>query len=289
VVTSGNGITAGTGDVNAGDAVVFTLTFDEAVTVAGGVPTLVLNDGGVAILTAGSGSNVLTFQYTVAAGQNTADLAITAVDPHGATLRDTSGNDADLSGAIVNPQGTLHVDTIAPHVGAITASPGSGVGLPGTEITFTVAFDEAVKVIGGVPTLSLNDGGTAVYDAAATALLGDSSRLVFDYLVAANDPPTSPLKITGLNLHGAHVDDLAGNQADLGHVTATFDGLAVNRTTVPEFTINGFTRPELHLDPAGNIILDAPAAAAAASYGLKFLYFGMPESTPFPPVFDLHI
>ena len=289
VVTSGTGITAGAGDLNAGDVVVITLTFDEAVTVAGGIPTLVLNDGGVATLTAGSGSNVLTFQYIVAAGQNTADLAITAVDPHGATLRDTAGNDADLSGVISNPPGTLHVDTIAPHVGPITASPASGTGLPGTEISFTVSFDEAVQVIGGVPTLSLNNGRTAVYDAAATALLGDSSRLVFDYLVAANDVPTSPLQITGLDLHGAHVDDLAGNQADLSHVTATFDGLAVNQTTVPEFTINGFTRPELHLDATGHIILDASAAAAAAAYGTKFLYLGMPESTPYPPVFDLHI
>ena len=51
VVTSGAGITAGTGDINAGDVVVFTLTFDEAVIVAGGVPRLVLNDGGIAILT----------------------------------------------------------------------------------------------------------------------------------------------------------------------------------------------------------------------------------------------
>ncbi|MES2193997.1 MAG: calcium-binding protein [Pseudomonadota bacterium] len=289
VVTSGTGITAGTGDVNAGDVVVFTLTFDEAVTVTGGIPRLVLNDGGFATLMAGSGSNVLTFQYTVAAGQNTADLAITAVNPQGATLRDTSGNDADLSGAVGNPPGTLHVDTIAPHVGPITASPGSGVGLPGTEITFTVSFDEAVKVIGGVPTLSLNDGGTAVYDAAATARLGDPSRLVFSYQVSANDRPTSPLKITGLDLHGAHVDDLAGNQADLSHVTATFDGLAVNRTTLPAVTVNGFTRPELHLDATGHIILDGPALAAAEAYGTKFLYLGVPESTPFPPVFDLHV
>jgi hypothetical protein len=119
-------------------------------------------------------------------------------------------------------------------------------------------------------------------------LLGDASRLVFDYLVSATDIPTSPLAITGLNLRGAHVDDLAGNHADLSHVTATFDGLAVNQTTVPAFTVNGFTRPELHLDAGGHIILDA-AAAAAAEFGAKFLYLGMPESTPFPPIPDFHL
>jgi hypothetical protein len=29
--------------------------------------------------------------------------------------------------------------------------------------------------------------------------------------------------------------------------------------------------------------------ARVAAYGTKFLYFGMPESTPIPPVFDLQI
>ncbi len=30
--------------------------------------------------------------------------------------------------------------------------------------------------------------------------------------------------------------------------------------TIPAYTINGFTRPELHTDTAGNIILDPVAA-----------------------------
>jgi LDH2 family malate/lactate/ureidoglycolate dehydrogenase len=33
----------------------------------------------------------------------------------------------------------------------------------------------------------------------------------------------------------------------------------------------------------------APHYARVAAYGTKFLYFGMPESTPIPPVFDLQI
>ena len=43
-------------------------------TVAGGTPTLTLNDGGAATYTGGSGTNALTFSYTVAAGQNTPAL-----------------------------------------------------------------------------------------------------------------------------------------------------------------------------------------------------------------------
>ena len=58
------------GDLNAGKTVTLTLTMSEAVTVAGGTPTLTLNDGGTATYTSGSGTNALTFSYTVGAGQN---------------------------------------------------------------------------------------------------------------------------------------------------------------------------------------------------------------------------
>ena len=80
VVASGTGITAGSGDLDAGSVVTLTLNLSEAVTVAGGTPTLTLNDGGTATYTGGTGTNALTFSYTVAAGQNTADLAVTAVN-----------------------------------------------------------------------------------------------------------------------------------------------------------------------------------------------------------------
>ena len=44
-----------------------TLNMSEAVTVntSGGTPTLTLNDGGTATYTGGSGTNALTFSYTV--------------------------------------------------------------------------------------------------------------------------------------------------------------------------------------------------------------------------------
>ena len=45
----------------------YTITMSEAVTVntTGGTPTLTLNDGGTATYTGGSGTNALTFSYTV--------------------------------------------------------------------------------------------------------------------------------------------------------------------------------------------------------------------------------
>jgi len=111
VVTSGAGITAGTGDLVAGSVVALTVNMSSAVTVAGGTPTLTLNDGGTATYTSGSGTGALTFSYTVGAGQNTADLAVTAVNLNSATVKDGAGNAANLSGAVTTPAGTLQIDT----------------------------------------------------------------------------------------------------------------------------------------------------------------------------------
>ena len=87
-----------TGDLNAGNTVTLTLTFSESVTVAGGVPTLTLNDGGTATYVSGSGTSALTFSYTVAAGQNAASLAATAINlPTGVTINDSAGNPSSLS------------------------------------------------------------------------------------------------------------------------------------------------------------------------------------------------
>ena len=58
-------------------------------------------------------------------------------------------------------------------------------------------------------------------------------------------------------------------------------------TTLPAYTIGGLTRPELFLDPNGNIVLTPAAQAFADQYGLKALYLGCPPGTPWPPVTGL--
>jgi len=69
-----------------GAVVTLTVNLSQAVAVMGGTPTLSLNDGGTATYTNGTGTNTLNFSYTVAAGQNIADLAVTAVNLNGATV-----------------------------------------------------------------------------------------------------------------------------------------------------------------------------------------------------------
>ena len=72
---------------------------------------MTLNNGGTATYAGGSGSKALTFTYTVATGQNTADLAVTAFNPGTATITNGAGTAANLSGAVTNPAGTLQIDT----------------------------------------------------------------------------------------------------------------------------------------------------------------------------------
>ena len=59
VTTSGPGIDgSGNGDLNAGHVVTLTVNLSEAVTVAGGTPTLSLNNGGTASYTGGTGTSI---------------------------------------------------------------------------------------------------------------------------------------------------------------------------------------------------------------------------------------
>jgi hypothetical protein len=60
IAASGAGITNGNGDLNAGKVVALTLNISESVTVSG-TPQLILNNGGMASYTPGSGSDSLAF------------------------------------------------------------------------------------------------------------------------------------------------------------------------------------------------------------------------------------
>ena len=108
------------GDLGVGKTITYTLNMSEVVTVntTGGSPTLSLNDGGTATYVSGSGTNALTFSYTVLAGQNVADLMLTAVNLNGATVQDGAGNAANLSLSGLS-QGSPQIDTTTPTVSSV--------------------------------------------------------------------------------------------------------------------------------------------------------------------------
>ncbi|WP_136623504.1 heparin lyase I family protein, partial [Bradyrhizobium centrolobii] len=232
VAASGTGITSGNGTIGVGSVVTLTVNLSEAVTVAGGTPTLTLNDGGTATYAGGSGTSALTFSYTVAAGQNTSDLAVTAVNLNAATVKDSAGNAANLAGVVTNPSGTLQIDTTTPTVSSVAAS-GSGITSgngnlnAGDVVTLTVNLSSAVTVAGGTPTLTLNDGGTATYTGGS-----GTNALIFSYTVAAGQN-TSDLAVTAVNLNAATVKDSAGNAANLAGAVTNPSGTLQIDTTAP--------------------------------------------------------
>ena len=119
--------TPSSGVLGIGAAITLTVKLSEAVTIAGGTPTLTLNSGGTATYTGGSGSKALTFLYTVEAGQNTPDLKTTAVNLNAATITDSAGNAVNLSldGVV---QGSPAIDTTAPVAPTIASfSPDDGI------------------------------------------------------------------------------------------------------------------------------------------------------------------
>ena len=198
-------VSPASGDLDAGQVVTFTVNMSENVTVntTGGTPTLALNDLGTATYVSGSGSNALTFSYTVAAGQNTSDLAVTAFNLNGATITDGAGNAATMTGAATNPAGILQINTTAPTISSITESPSNGDVTTGNSVTLTLNMSENVTVntSGGKPTLTLNDGETATYVSGS-----GTNALTFNYTVAAGDN-TPALAATAVNLNGATIAD----------------------------------------------------------------------------------
>ena len=184
------------GSYNTGKTLTLTLNMSEAVNVTG-TPTLTLNDGGTATYTGGSGSGALTFSYTIASGQNTSGLAVTAVN---GTITDLAGNALTTTANLPANFAGVVIDTTTPSVSSVVASgtgitAGSGDLDAGSVVTLTVNLNEAVTVAGGTPTLTLNDGGTATYTGGS-----GTNALTFSYTVPAGQN-TADLAVTAVNLN----------------------------------------------------------------------------------------
>ncbi|KAA3448792.1 hypothetical protein C7I87_20655 [Mesorhizobium sp. SARCC-RB16n] len=243
IATSGTGIANGNGDLNAGKTVTLTVSFSQAVNVniAGGAPRLLLNDGGIATYSGGSGTTALTFSYAVLAGQNTPDLTVSSLNLNGSTITDAANNSANLAGATnYNPAGILQIDTAAPTITTISSSGtgitnGNGDLNAGKTVTLTVNLSQAVSVntAGGSPALLLNDGGIATYNGGS-----GTTALSFSYTIL-DGQNTADLTISSFNLNGSTIVDGAGNSANLsGATNYNPAGTLQIDTTAPTIAIN---------------------------------------------------
>ena len=143
----------------AGDEISIQVTFSETVNVTG-TPQLTLETGGsdaVVNYASGSGSSVLTFTYTVGAGNTSSDLdyaSTTALALNGGTIQDVGGNNATLTLATPGEAGSLAanealvVDTTVPTVTGVdssTTDAGTYTRDWSSDQCIQVTFSETVK------------------------------------------------------------------------------------------------------------------------------------------------
>ncbi|WP_291596414.1 Ig-like domain-containing protein [Comamonas sp.] len=296
--------------VKVGDEVLINVSWDQAVTVSGGTPSLLLETGLVdrnAVYVSGSGSNTLVFKYTVQAGDISADLdfqSTTALQLNGAFITNATSDLAVLTLPTVGGADSLGgrsaivVDGVVPVVGSVQA-PTDGTYIIGQNLDFTVNFSENVVVdtTGGVPRIvvTLDTGGT-VYAEYVSGSGG--SALVFRLTAASGQLDSNGVTLgSTLQLNGGSIRDTAGNDTvvTLNAVASTanvnVDGVVPTVTSVTTplagnykagdvltFTVNasealqtGVLPPRLVLD-VGGVTRYATYVSGSGGSALMFQY-----------------
>ncbi|MBF0109818.1 MAG: DUF4347 domain-containing protein [Magnetococcales bacterium] len=211
------------GTYKEGDTLRITVHFSENVTVTQ-TPTLTLETGKTdraVNYASGSGTDTLTFTYTIQPGDVSEDLdtiATTALALNGGTIADAAGNAASLllptpgSSRSLGQNKDFLIDTTPPAVVQITSTAADTTFKSGETIPISVHFSETVFVT-ATPGLTLETGTT---DRTARYRQGSgSSTLVFDYTVAEGDfnGDLDLVALNPLSLDGATIKDGAGHAA----------------------------------------------------------------------------
>ena len=209
-------VTASTanGSYKVGDTISIQVAFSESVTVTG-TPQLTLETGStdrVINYASGSGSNTLTFTYTVQAGDTSADLdylSTTALALNGGAITDTAGNNATLTLASPGTTNSLGankaivIDTTAPNApSAPDLVSGSDSGSSSTDnitSTTTPTFSGTAET-GSTVTLYDTDGSTVLGTTTAT---GGSWSIVSSNLSAGSHTITVKATDTAGNTSAA--------------------------------------------------------------------------------------
>lgn len=227
-ITPGVNSTIANGTYGAGEVIPVTVTFNDAVFVntLNGIPTitLVVAQTGQTTrqipYTSGSGTNTLTFNYTVQPGDASPDLDYqntTALQTNGGTIRDNAGLDATLTLPAPGAAGSLGgnkaivIDTV-PAVTTVTSSVANGSYGAGSVIPIRLQFNKLVDVVGN-PQLTIRTGAsqTTTLDFTGKDPL-DSRILIFNYTVQPGDNSTDLDYATSaaLQLNGGAINGTGG-------------------------------------------------------------------------------
>ncbi|MEG4334986.1 Ig-like domain-containing protein, partial [Microcoleus sp. AT9_A2] len=243
------------GTYSLGATINLTVTFSEAVTVTG-TPQLQLETGTtdqLANYVSGSGTNILTFDYTVQPGDTSLDLeylTTAALTLNGGTIKDAASIDATITlpaPAAANSLGAnkaIVIDTLAPTV-TINQAAAQTDPTATSPINFTVTFSESVE---GFDASDIDLTASTATGTLTPTITGSGSV----YNIAVNGQAGNGNVIASIKANG--VTDTAGNNNTAS--TSTDNTVAYNNTFPTVTSIN-------RLDPS-------PTAAATATYSINF-------------------
>ena len=220
-----------TGPYKANDVIRVRVRFTDLVFVAGGpnaakpwFPILVGNRTVNAAYAGGDATAVLYFEYAVQPGDSDDDGPSIAggarVALNGAAIRDTNGNDADLTVGVdaVDAGAASYVDSTAPTIDSVKIAAKSGSDFPlgsGETLRVTVDFDEEVTVTGTpIVVVSFDVDKEAAYAETDPA---DGKIIHFDYVIeeGVTDADGPTIGEDQVSLDGGTIRDAVGNDADL--------------------------------------------------------------------------
>jgi hypothetical protein len=231
------------GTYTTGQVVPVEVTFSEKVLVTG-TPQIYLATGSPVLsivdYTGGSGTDTLTFNYTVGVGNFSTDLDYTNINAlvlNGGTIKDAAENSAVRTLPVPGAAGSLAANKAivivrSPAVTNVSSTSPNGTYKIGDIIPVTVTFDAPVDVT-GVPQLTLETGGVdEVVD--YTSGTG-TATLSFDYTVVAGDTTENLdyLNSGSLVLNGGTIKNSSGLDAILTLPDPTTAGsLSANKTII---------------------------------------------------------
>ncbi len=261
-----------------GDVVTVAATFDHPASVetAGGTPYIQISVGGNdrnADYTSIDATNrILTFAYTVVAGDSDQDgvsIGANAVSLNGGTIKDqATGENAQITHNAVADQSSHLVNkipNIVPGGVEVMSTPQATSNTYGFEETVSVAvtFDSKVVVdtTNGTPTVTMafSQGGVGAGSRNLSYTSGTgTATLVFEYVVRIEDADDDGLVIIAnkLALKGGDIEhSTTGQDANLDHATPGSDGVFSDHKIdgtlgAPRATLSTLSLTDITLSPA---------------------------------------
>lgn len=237
-------VTSSTADgfYNVPDVISIQIVFSEVVNVTG-TPQLTLETGAtdrVVNYSSGGGTNTLTFEYTVQAGDTAADLdytGTTALALNGGIIEDAAQNNATLTLAAPGASRSLGfnknivIDTTAPTTTSFTRQTPATSPTNADTLIFRVTFSEQVTGVGAAD-FAVNGGTTAT----VTGISAVSPGGPFDVTVSGGNLAGFN-GVVGLDFSGAmNITDPAGNP--VANTEPATDETYTLDNTAPTVTIN---------------------------------------------------